>query len=88
MGSAFEESNVFLDGVHEGILPHTPPWIIGGPEVNFELNELPKVEAHPSVYPEKFHNVFQHHPNHLCVFTDGSRDNYRAACTASLKKKC
>ena len=51
-----------------------------------ELNEHSKTKTHPSTYLEKFHNILQHHPDHLYAFTDGSKDNGRAACAAVLNK--
>ena len=54
--------------------------------VVFELNELPKTKTHPITYQEKFHNILQHHPNHLYVFTDDSKDNDKMACAAVLNK--
>ena len=41
----------------------------------FELNELPKTKTHPITYPEKFHNILQHHSDHLRVFIDDPIDN-------------
>ena len=51
-----------------------------------ELNEYFKTKTHPSTYQEKFHNILQHHPDHLNIFTDGSKDNNKTACAAVLNK--
>ena len=51
-----------------------------------ELNEHSKTKIHPNTYQEKFYNILQHHPDHLYVFTDGFKDNGRAACAAVLNK--
>ena len=51
-----------------------------------ELNENSKTKTHPSTYQEKFYNILHHHPDHLYVFTDGSKDNVRAACSAVLNQ--
>ena len=69
------------------IFLQTPPWIIKTPKVILELDEHSKTKTHSSTYQEKFYNILQHHPDHLYVFTDGSKDNGRAACMAVLKKK-
>ena len=42
--------------------------------------------TYPSTYLEKFYNILQHHPDHLYVLTDGSKDNGKAACAAVLNK--
>ena len=47
---------------------------------------IPKLKPLPSTYQEKFLNILQHHPDHLYVFMDGSKDNGRAACAAVLNK--
>ena len=86
MMSTQQESKIPLNNIHEGIFPQTPPWIIKTPEVILELNEHSKTKTHPSTYQEKFYNILQHHPNHLYVFMDGSKDNGRAVCAAVLNK--
>ena len=49
------------------------------------MNSL-KQKIHPITYQEKFHNILQHHPDHLYVFTDCSKDNDKTASTAVLNK--
>ena len=68
MKATLKESKISLNDIHESILPQTLPWNIKKPEVIFELNELPKTKTHPITYLEKFNNIFQHHPNHLCLY--------------------
>ena len=87
MKSTLKESNISLNDIHERILHQTPPWIIKKAEVIFELNELPKTKTHPIAYQEKFHNILQHHPSHLYVFTDSFMDNDKTACAAVLNKR-
>ncbi len=48
--------------------------------------EFPETKTHPITYREKFHNILQHHLNHLYVFTDGSKDNDKMASAAVLIK--
>ena len=50
------------------------------------LNELSKTKTHPSTYQKKFHNILQHHPDPIYVFTDSSKDNTKTARTAVLNK--
>ena len=54
------------------------------PEVILKLRELPKTKTHPNTYLDKFYTILEHHPNHLYIFTDGSKDNHK---TAILNKK-
>ena len=86
MMSTIQELKIPLINIHESIFPQTPPWIIKTPKVILELNEHSKTKTHPCTYQEEFYNIPQHHPDHLYVFTDGSKDNGRAACAAVLNK--
>ena len=81
-----QESKIPLNSIHVSTLPQTPPWIIENPKVILKLKELFKIKTHPSTYQEKFHNILRHHPDHLYVFTDGSKDNNKTACSAVLNK--
>ena len=86
MKSTLQESIIPLNNIHERTLLQTPPWIIKNPKVILEHNELFKNKTHPSTYQGKFHNILQHHPDHLYVFTDGSKDNNKTVCAAVLNK--
>ena len=86
MMSTLQESKIPLNNIHESIFPQTPPWIIKTPKVSLELNEYSKTKIHPSTYQEKFYNILQHHPDHLDVFTHGSKDNGRVACVSVFNK--
>ena len=86
MKSTLQESKIPLINMHESILPQTQSWIIKTPKVILKLNEHSKIKTHPSTYQEKFHNILQHHPDHLYVFMDGSKDNNKTVCAAVLNK--
>lgn len=53
----------------------------------FELSDLPKTKTHSSTDPYKYNNILEHQPNHLYIFTDGSKKNDRTGCAAILNKK-
>ena len=84
--SALQESKIPLNHIHESTFSQTPPWIIKTPKVILKLNEHSKTKTHPSTYQEKFHNILQQHPDHLYVFTDGSKDNNKTVCVAVFKQ--
>ena len=86
MKSTLKDSKISLNNIQEIIRPQAPPWIIKKTKAILELNELPKTKTHPSIYQEKFRNILPHHPDHLYVFTDGSKDNDQTACAAVLNK--
>ena len=70
-----QESEISIKNIHQDISPETSPWILKKPEVILKLNELPPQKAHPSTYIEKFHHILSDYPEHLHVFTDGSKDH-------------
>ena len=86
MKSMLQESEISFKNIHQDIFPKTPSWILEKPEVILKLNELPKTKTHPRTYMEKFHHIVSHHPEHLHVFTDGSKDHNRTECAADLNK--
>ena len=86
MKSMLQQSKISVKNIHQDILSKTPPWILEKPEVILKLNELPKTKTHPCTYIEKFHHIVSHYPEHLYVFTDGSKDHSRTACAAVLNK--
>ena len=86
MKSMLQESEISVKNIHQDILPKTPPWILEKPEVIIKLNELPQTKTHPCTYIEKFHHIVSHYPEHLHIFTDGSKDHSRTPCAAVLNK--
>ena len=80
MKSTLKECNISLNDIHGSILPQTPPWIIKIPEVIIELNKLRKTKTYSITYQKKFHNILQHHSDHLYAFTDDSKQNDKMAC--------
>ena len=86
MKSILQESKIPLNNIHESTLPQSPPWIIKNPKEILDLNEHSKTKTHPSTYQEKFHDILQHHPDHLYVFMDDSKDNNKTVCAAVLNK--
>ena len=60
--------------------------------ITFTFKSYPPTELtlikqiHPFTYQEKHQNILQHHPDYLCIYTDGSKDNNITACAAVLNK--
>ena len=86
MGPILKESTIPLNNIHKSILPQIPPWIIKNPKVNLQLNQFHKTMIHPFTYDEKHQNIPQQHPDYLCIYTDGSKDNNKRASAAVLNK--
>ena len=51
------------------------------------LNKLPKNKTHPLTYQEKLNNILERYPNHLHIFTEGSKSNNGIGCGTVLHKK-
>ena len=86
MEPILKESNIPLNNIHKSILPQIPPQIIKNPKVNLQLNQLHKTKTYPFTYQEKHQNILQQHPDYLCIYTDGSKDNNKTACAVGLNK--
>ena len=87
MEPILKKSTIPLNNIHKSILPQIPPWIIiKNPKVNLQLNQLHKTKTHPFTYQEKHQNILQQHPDYLCIYTDGSKDNNKTECAAVLNK--
>ena len=81
-----KEFSIPLNDIHKSILPQIPTWFIKNPKMNIQLNQLHKTKTHPFTYQEKHQNILQQHPDYLCIYTDGSKDNNKTACAAVINK--
>ena len=52
-----------------------------------EPSEFLKTQSYRSTYQNQFHNIVEHHPNHLYIFIDGFKDNDKTASKVILSKK-
>ena len=73
--------------IHDTIQLSSTPWLLKQCVVIFDLNKLPKNKTHPLTYQEKLNNIQERYPNHLHVFTDGSKSNNGTRCGELLHKK-
>ena len=87
MEPILKESTIPLHNIHKSILPQIPPWIIKNPFVNLQMNQLHKTKAHPFTCQEKHQNILQQHPDYLCIYIDGSKDNNKTAVLNKIIKK-
>ena len=87
MEPIIKESKIPLNNIHETLIPKKAPWTIKKPQVILELSELPKTKTHPTIYQNKLYNILEHHPNHLRIFTDGSKDSDKTGCAAISNNK-
>ena len=55
-------------------------------QIILKLNKILKTKTHPSTYLEKSHTILLHHPDHQCIFTDGSKDSNKTLCATVPNK--
>ena len=82
MKSMLKESEMSVKNILPDIFPETLPWILEKPEVILKLNELPKIKNLSQHLYRKKSSYSIDYPEHLHVFTDGSKDHSTTACAA------
>ena len=87
MKHVLEDTDISLTNIPNTIQLSFPPWPLKQPVVVLDLNKLPKNKIHPLTYQEKLNNIQERYPNHLQIFTDGSKSKNGTRCGAVLHKK-
>ena len=82
-----EDTDISLTNIHDTIQLSSPPGLLKQLVVILDSNKLPKNKTHPLTYQEKLNNIQERYPNHLQIFTDGSKSNNETRCGAVLHKK-
>ena len=75
MDPILKKSTIPLNIIHKSILPQISLWIIKNPKIT--SNWITSI---------KQQNILQQHPDYLCIYRDGYKDNNIIACAAVLKK--
>ena len=87
MKHILEDTYISLTNIHYTIQLSSPLWLLKQPVVILNLSKLPKNKTHPLTYQEKLNSIQERYPNHLHIFTDGSKSNNGTRCGAVLHKK-
>ena len=82
MKHILEDTDISLMSIHNIMQLSTPPWPLEKPVVILNLNKLTKNKTHPLIYKEELYNIQEKHPNHLHIFTDGSKNSNGTWCGA------
>ena len=62
----------------------TPYWLLHPPELDFSMQKFEgKKHLVPSILRNEFYTLLEYYPDHLPIYTDGSKDNNRVACAAT-----
>lgn len=59
------------------------PWIIKQPQILLDLVKYPKANSNPITFKDKLLSIQNNYPNHLPIYTDGSK----LECVAILNKR-
>ena len=69
------DSDVDTDVIAPYTLPTIAPWTIQSPTVNLSIHSGCKSDTDPHIYKMLFHEVLDEHPDHICIYTDGSKES-------------
>ena len=62
----------------------TPYWLLRPPELDFSMRKFEgKKHLAPSLLKNEFYTLLEYYPDHLSIYTDGSKDDNRVACAAT-----
>ena len=78
-----EEANLPTNKIHETPHPKAPPWQIITPKINLSLCKYNKKKTHPVTFKEKFEEILEEFPEHICIYTDGSKE-YNSTTSAAI----
>jgi len=64
-------------------LPRTPPWKLSKPVIDLSLRSLKKGSTDPLIYLDKFLELREKYPQHIPIYTDGSKDQNKVGAAAT-----
>ena len=59
-----------------------PPWLLKRPKISLNLTKYHKKNTHPTIFHEKFLRLKNNRPNHICIYTDSSKNENKVLCAA------
>ncbi len=64
-------------------IPQTPPWKLIKPEIDLSLRSFKKSSTDPLIYQDKFWELREKYPQHIPIYTDGSKDQDKVGAAAT-----
>jgi kelch-like protein 2/3 len=64
-------------------LSRIPPWKLAKPEIDLSLRSLKKGSTDALIFQGKFWELGDKYPQHLAIYTDGSKDNDKVGAAAT-----
>ena len=79
---AIENAGLQLDAIREQKIPNIPPWTIKQPKVLLHLSNCKKSSTNSLEFRSKFLELKSQYPDHIAVYTDGSKDGDKVGCAS------
>ena len=80
-------ADINLDNIKTSKLINFPPWQMAKPTVNLELTKYPKSTTNQLVYQQHFAELKAQYPEHVSIYTDGSKDGVSVTAAAIVNNK-
>jgi len=75
-------ANIDLNNIKTSKLLDFPPWQMVKPTVNLNLTKFPKSTTNQLVYQQHFAELKTQYPEHVSIYTDGSKDGVSVTAAA------
>ena len=83
--TAIDNAGLQLDAIREQKIPDIPPWTITQPKVLLHLSNNKKSTTNPLEFRSNFLELKSQYPDHVAVYTDGSKDGDKVGCAFSAE---
>jgi len=80
-------ANIKLENIKISKLLNFPPWQMVKPTVNLDLAEYPKSTTNQLVYQQHFAELKTQFPEHIGIYTDGSKDGVSVTAAAIVNNQ-
>ena len=80
--TAIDNAGLQIDAIREQKIPDIPPWTITQPKVLLHLSNNKKSTTNPLEFRSNFLELKSQYPDHVAVYTDGSKDGDKVGCAS------
>ncbi|MCU7800748.1 MAG: reverse transcriptase-like protein [gamma proteobacterium symbiont of Lucinoma myriamae] len=75
-----EEAKIDIKNIQKFSLPVQEPWILKPPTIILSIHQNKKSQTNPDVLKTEFLEIKSKFPNHITIYTDGSKQDDKVAC--------
>ena len=79
---SMETFEIKPESINQHTVPEIPPWKIQKPTVLFQLSSNKKSDTSPLEFQSKFNELKSLFPNHIPIYTDGSKEGDKVGCAS------